>query len=147
MDINQKLSELIQVSGYLADLLTEENKLLAQHKAREAGALADRKTKITRFYEQKVKELTGEPEALAQVDANLREQLRMAGERIDGLMVENSRRLKVALDVNRRVVDAIAKAARDITPGPKTYSAGGVVGKMNRASKARAAALSFDKSL
>ncbi len=144
MEINEKLSDLLVLTTRLIDILAKENKLLAERNIREATETTAEKDKLARVYAIFNKELAEEAENLAQADTDLLERLRTAGRKVEALMNENERRIKIALKVSRDVVDAIAQATR---PGASTYTSNGVVGGGQRSAETTTKPVTFNRTL
>ena len=149
MDANDKVQDLIVITGHLADLLEKENAALRAHQALEVRALLEEKTKLARAYEHGIKSLREAPQILAGADAELRERLRLVGSRLQELMDENAKLLKIAINVGRRVMDAFAEAVKSVDKGAGTYGANGSMAarRRGRHSAPQGMAVSLNHSL
>lgn len=148
MDASQRISDLIVISQGLADLLIMENRALRNGRPDEIHALIGPKDELSRAYESRIKGLAEHADAatMATVEPALKEELRAVGEQVHELSLENAQLLRVAMEVNRRVLHEVATAVKASQASPGTYSkTGGIAGPY------RAAAvnipISFDKSL
>ncbi len=149
MDASKRISDLIVISQRLTDFLTIENRALAAGRFDETRAMVEQKDDLSRAYESRIKGLaehTG-AEAMGAVEPALREQLRTLGARVHDLSRENAKLLKIAIEVNRRVLNEIATAVKARQPGSGTYSrTGGMAAAGLRAAPA-SIPISLDKSL
>ncbi|MBM3950605.1 MAG: flagellar protein FlgN [Rhodospirillales bacterium] len=141
MDINKRLSELIAISGQLADVLEQENAALTRYERGSLPALLEEKTRLGRAYESRMETLGDDPAAMAEADPDLGGRLREIGARVRDLIERNARLLKIAIEANRRVVDLIAEAVKSSAPGPAIY------GVRGRKAAAAAGARGAPKSL
>jgi flagellar biosynthesis/type III secretory pathway chaperone len=149
MDASQRISDLIVISQGLADLLAMENSALRHGRANEIHALVEQKDELCRAYESRIKGLAEHADAatMATVDPALKDQLRTIGEQVQVASRENAQLLRVAIEVNRRVINEVAtavKASHQASPG--TYSkTGGIAGPYRTA--AANIPISLNKSL
>lgn len=147
MNATDRINDLINITSRLADLLVSENAALENNRTEDAAALLDEKSALSRAYEARVEGLKEVSEDLAGVDKDLRERLRGLGEKVNDLMEDNARHLKVAMEVNRYVMSAIAEAAKSQKPGPGIYSAKGSTKGKRPQDASQSVAVSLDKSL
>ncbi len=150
MDPTNRINDLIVLTSHLADLLARENQALREQRLHDATALLEEKNTLSRALESRVEGLgklaEGDRE-LDHVDPDLRERLHGLGEKVNAMVEENAKLLKVAIEANRLVVKAIAEAAKASRPGPGTYSANGAVDDKGSAGAARNVAISVDHQL
>ncbi len=147
---SNRVKDLIVITGRLADLLTRENRALREHRPPDVAALLEEKSTLSRVYESRVRglsEISEKPQAMTQVNADLHERLRNLGEKVNGLMEDNAKLLKNAIEANRRVVEAIAEAVKSSQPGPGTYSADGSVEAGGNAAASQTTSISVNRSL
>ena len=147
MDINTRVSDIIVITGRLVELLEKENEPLRNHRTSEVHDLLDEKTTLSRVYETRFMGLLKQEDALAEIDPDLREQLGEIGARINILIEDNSRLLKVAIEANRRVVELVAEAVRDTSASAGTYRANGATGVDRGLAAANGATFSLDQTL
>ncbi len=148
MNATKRVNDLIVITGRLADLLTKENAALREKRHEDVATLLEKKASLGRAYESRIQGLVEKADALGQVDRALLERLRGLGERMHGLMEDNARLLKVAIETGRRVVESVSEAVKASHPGPGTYSANGALGTPgNGATAPRNYAISVDQSL
>jgi len=147
MDPTNRVNDLIVITGRLAELLERENDALRNRRHSELNEILEEKVTLGRVYESRIMGLTQEEDALESVDPELRERLRGAGEKVNELIDENAKMLKVAIAANRRVVDLIADAVKESSPNAGTYSPQGVTGGTTQSESAPVAPFSLDQSL
>lgn len=149
MDTAKRIGDLIVLSQRLADLLVRENRALRENHPEEVRAHLEQKDELSRAYESRVVGLSehGDAESVAKVDKAVRDQLRDLGKQIQELSAENAKLLKVAMEVNRRVLHGVAEAIKAGQPGPGTYSKTGDLGQAQRRKTSQATPISVDQSL
>ena len=147
MNATGRINDLIEITERLAILLMKENKALTDKNAKEATRYLEEKSNLSRIYESRIKGMMDNPSALAAVDPELRQKLREWGEKINLMIQENARLLKITIEANRRVVEMVATAVKSQQPGPGIYSAKGTANKSDVHSAPRNLALSLDRSL
>lgn len=147
MDPTNRVNDLIVITGRLADLLERENDALRNRRNQELTEILDEKVTLGRVYESRIMGLTEEEDALESVDPELRERLRGVGEKVNGLIEENAKLLKVAIEANRRVVNLIAEAVKASVPSAGTYSPTGATGTDDHRAAPKNVAISVDHTL
>lgn len=145
MDATKRVDDLIMITGRLAELLERENALLREKRHSELGVILDEKETLARVYESRMMGLAENEVSLEEVDEERRERLGSLGMQIDGLMVENTRLLQVAIIASRRVMELVQEAIQELRPDQVTYRANGLRGQ--QANKAPSVALSLDQTL
>jgi flagellar biosynthesis/type III secretory pathway chaperone len=147
MSSDTKINDIILITERLADVLKRENAALKNRKNQELHALLDDKVTLSRVYETRMQFYNENPQVLFNTTPELREKLHVVGEHVRGLLQENAKMLKVAIEANRKVVDMIAAAVKSVTPGPGTYRSNGVAGLSDNKSQVQGLALSLDQTL
>ena len=147
MDPTKRVNDLIVITGRLADLLERENVALREKQNKGLNEILDEKVTLGRVYESRIMGLTEDPEALDNVDKELLERLRGIGEKVNGLMEDNAKMLKIAIEANRRVVNLIAEAVKASVPSAGTYSPTGGTGTHDPRGAPKNVALSVDHTL
>ena len=147
MDPTKRVNDLIVITGRLADLLERENVALREKQNKELNEILDEKVTLGRVYESRIMGLTEDPEALDNVDKELLERLRGISEKINGLIEDNAKMLKIAIEANRRVVNLIAEAVKASVPSAGTYSPTGGTGTHDQRGAPKNVALSIDHTL
>jgi len=125
MPSNNRIEDLILITGRLIDVLERENDALNNQRNSDLRDILDEKVTLSRVYESRMQVISEKPELLDDVDTDLREKLQDLGQQVSTLIEANGRLLKVAMTVNRRVVELIAEAVHDATPSAGTYGATG----------------------
>jgi flagellar biosynthesis/type III secretory pathway chaperone len=146
MDANNRVKDLITITSRLAEVLARENDALRARRHGELDEILDQKTTLGRIYESRLEGLADDKDALKGVDPALRERLRGLGDKVNDLIEENARLLRVAIEANRRVVDMIAEAVKASAPGPGIYGKKGTLGGERRRTAGNLA-FSLDRSL
>ena len=147
MDPTKRVNDLIVITGRLADLLERENAALREKQNKELNEILDEKVTLGRVYESRIMGLTEDPEALDNVDKELLERLRGIGEKVNGLIEDNAKMLKIAIEANRRVVNLIAEAVKASVPSAGTYSPTGATGTDDHRAAPKNVAISVDHTL
>ena len=102
---------------------------------------------MVRIYETRVKGLPKGPEALDAAPPELRDKLREMGEKVNLMVEENGRLLKITIEANRRVVELVAESVKLQKRGPGIYSAKGLADGGKRSSAPQNLAISVNQSL
>jgi hypothetical protein len=147
MNSDTKIGDIILITERLANVLERENTALKNQWSQELHALLDDKITLSRVYETRMQFYNENPQALSNSTPELREKLRSIGSHISGLLQENAKMLKIAIEANRKVVDMIAAAVKNVTPCPGTYQSNGVAGLSDHKSQVQGLALSLDQTL
>lgn len=147
MDPTKRVNDLIVITGRLADLLERENAALREKQNKVLNEILDEKVTLGRVYESRIMGLTEDPEALDNVDKELLERLRGIGEKVNGLIEDNAKMLKIAIEANRRVVNLIAEAVKASVPSAGTYSPTGATGTQDHRAAPKNASMSVDRTL
>lgn len=147
MDPNNRVKDLIVITGRLIELLECENDALKNHNPEVIHALLDDKATLSRVYESRYKGLSEKPEALNHIDPALRDELSNLAKKVDICIQENGKLLHVAIEANRRVVDLIAEAVQEQQPGAGTYSSNAQASNQGANAASQRVALSLDQTL
>ena len=147
MDPTNRVNDLILITGRLGELLERENDALRNRRNKDLNDILEEKVTLGRVYESRIMGLSEHADALNEVDAELRERLRLIGEKVNGLIEENAKLLKVAIEANRRVVNLIAEAVKASMPSAGTYSPSGAAQAQSHRSAPRNVAISLDRTL
>ena len=147
MDANNRLNDLITITGRLIELLERENNALATHQNQVIHELLDEKAALSRVYETRFKSLAEQPELLVETDPLLREKLVELAGQVEGLMDENAKLLHTAIETSRRTVDLIAEAVQNQQPSAGTYGADAATSEDGANASGQRVALSLDQTL
>ena len=140
-------SETLVAMEQLADVLARENGALESNDGEALKALSDEKISAGRGYEMQVKAMADLGADLGKLETNLHRQIEDSGSRLAALTDENERRLKVALEANRRLMSAVSEAVKAMAPGPAIYSRAGTVGPNSAAAPSGNVSISVDRRL
>ncbi|NQU60542.1 MAG: flagellar protein FlgN [Rhodospirillales bacterium] len=147
MEPTNRVNDLISITGRLASLLEKENIALRNKQNHDLNDILDEKVTLGRIYETRIMGLTENAEELDTVDPELRERLRGIGEKVQGLIEDNAKLLKVAIEANRRVVNLIAESVKASVPSAGTYSSTGAADTIDHHAAPRNVAISVDHTL
>lgn len=148
MEPTNRVNDLIVITNRLAELLERENDALRNNQHKELSEIFDEKVTLGRVYESRVMGLTeASAEAIDSVDLELRDHLRGIGQKVNDLIEDNAKLLKVAIESNRRMVELIAQAVKECVPSAGTYSATGAPGGPELHAAPKNVAISIDHTL
>jgi len=147
MDATEKILGLIEISERLADLLNKENSALRENRSKDAVQYLGEKNELVRIYEGHIKGLPKAPEAMDAVAPELRDKLRQLGEKVNLMVEENGRLLRIIIDANKHVVELVAEAVKLQKRGPGIYSANGLADGGKLSSAPQNMAISVNQSL
>lgn len=150
MVASQKVNYLIPIATRLKGLLEAENRALREHRSADVKLLLEEKNSLCRAYESRVlalNELSKEPEQFEGVDRDLIERLHGLSEEVQLLVEENSRLLKVSIEANKRVLDAVAEAIKESGASAGIYTARGAVDPGNTTAASQTTPISVNRSL
>ncbi len=147
MTNSEKVLGLIEIVERLANLLYKENKALAEKRSKDALIFLDEKNDLTRIYESRVKALPKEPDLTDPIPSEISDKLRHLGEKVNLMIEENGRLLKITIAANKRVVQLVADAVKNQKQGLGTYSANGVADGGKLSSAPRNLAISVNQTL
>jgi hypothetical protein len=149
MTTNTRVRDLIAVTGQLITLMNREADLLEAMKAEKISELQKDKGLLAERYATLVKELRGEPELMKAMEDAVRGELRELLERFNATAKRNEKALRIAREVNERIVKAIVDATQQQRAAVGPYSTAGVQGASasGRASRAKPLSMVVDTSL
>lgn len=149
MDADKRIDDLLFITTELVELLEKENAALKTKRYDVVKEHSERKAALCRAYEIRVFGLKQEHDTAAYDDALREKVARLAevGVRVDELIVENEKMLKVALEVSRRFMNCIADAVQQAAPNTGAYSSQGAIGHSGQVDKKQAASLALDEVL
>lgn len=147
MSDNTSIRDLIAVTGQLITLMNRESELLEAMKADKIGEFQKEKGQLTERYAGLVKELRGEPELMAAMAGAVRDELKELLARFNATAKRNEKALRVAREVNERIVRAIIDATQQQRAAVGPYAANGAQGAQGKASRAKPLSMTVDRSL
>lgn len=122
MDIKDRVNELTYVCERMIEILQKENDALDKQDPNTLGETFAEKDKLSRLYERHCRALEREKDGLAEVDEDVRTNLKELGSEMDELIAKNARMLKMNIEMNRRVLYRFADVAKKMTPHAGTYA-------------------------
>ncbi|GEO81786.1 hypothetical protein ROR02_19170 [Pararhodospirillum oryzae] len=108
-----KVETLLSAITQLVEILTAENDALRRYDVEAVKALTPRKIKSTRFYQEQMVGVHGNPRMLLDLSEEHRAVLREAGATLDALAQENGRRLKANIEAGKRLMKGVVEAVRE----------------------------------
>ena len=123
--IEDKISDLLDVTGRLSKLLKQENAILASNeRANRIEPLQKEKMALSNAYEQQLQTLGNEDE-LKDIDPSLANRLRDAVTSFGLLLEENAARLKAKIDAGEHLFRIISESAIDHQDKTAGYGSSG----------------------
>jgi|ETNmetMinimDraft_21_1059911.scaffolds.fasta_scaffold117833_3 hypothetical protein len=123
--IEDKISDLLDVTGRLSKLLKQENAILASNeRANRIKPLQKEKMALSNAYEQQLQTLGNEDE-LKDIDPSLANRLRDAVTSFGLLLEENAARLKAKIDAGEHLFRIISESAIDHQDKTAGYGSSG----------------------
>jgi hypothetical protein len=149
MTDNNRVRDLIAVTGQLITLMNREADLLEAMKAEKISEFQKEKGLLAERYATLVKELRGEPELMKAIEDAVRAELKELLEKFNATAKRNEKALRIAREVNERIVRAIVDATQQQRAAVGPYSTGAVQGPSatGRASRAKPLSMVVDRSL
>jgi len=147
MEPTERLESMLELTKQLADLTEAENLALVELRAQDIEDMLEDKATLARLYENSMKALQETDLEWDKVDEDLREDLRIAAERLTKAVDENTMRLEIGMKVNKQVIDLFAEAVRESVPHSGTYSRTGGAGNEGAKASANSVAVALDQSL
>ena len=145
MDVAKRMTDLVNVTTRLIDVLERENELLRERRYNELNLILDEKETIARVYQARIMGLEENPDVLNDTTEEDRENLRELARKVDTLMAQNARMLEVAMVVSKRIVDLVAEAVKEAQPSSGAYSKKGST--VGAAQKGGSMSLSLNETL
>jgi hypothetical protein len=149
MTETNRVRDLIAITGQLITLMNRETDLLEAMKADKIAEFQKEKGQLSERYASLVKDLRGEPELMkAMADAVRAELKEMLGQ-FNTAAQRNEKALRVAREVNERIVKAIIDATQQQRAAVGPYSTAGVqgAGAAGKATRAKPLSMVVDRSL
>lgn len=140
-------AELAGVMERLTAALARENEALRERRRDHLPDLVREKLAATRIYEAQMKAIAGNGGAVTGNTGALKQRIGALARAIPALAAENHRRLRVAVEVNRRIAETVTNAVKAITPGPGVYARNGAIDRGRRSGAGAPMALSINHTL
>lgn len=149
MTDTNRVRDLIAVTGQLITLMNREADLLEAMKAEKISEFQKEKGLLAERYATLVKELRGEPELMKAMADAVRAELKELLDQFNATAKRNEKALRIAREVNERIVKAIVDATQQQRAAVGPYSTAGVQGASasGRASRAKPLSMVVDRSL
>lgn len=145
-DVPALVTAVIEAGEHLVELILLEDAALDVRERDALPELADAKGRAARAYEGKLAALARATDGFRELDETERETLAATGRALAEAADGNMRRLAVAVAVNRRFMDAVAEAVRDVAPEAVAYGRHGAGGN-GATGPRRMPAVTVDRSL
>jgi hypothetical protein len=144
-----RVRDLIAITGQLITLMNREADLLEAMKADKIGEFQKEKGLLAERYASLVKELRGEPELMKAMADAVRAELKELLNQFNQAAKRNEKALRVAREVNERIVKAIIDATQQQRAAVGPYSTAGVQGASaaGKATRAKPLSMVVDRSL
>tara|TARA_Y100001936_G_scaffold194265_1_gene194099 strand:+ start:40596 stop:41045 length:450 start_codon:yes stop_codon:yes gene_type:complete len=147
VQINKQVEPLIRVTSRLIGVLDSEVDMLRAMQVDEIENLQAEKKDLTVLYEETVRSLAAQPEALEAVEPALRTELSELAGRFDTALAENARALNAVRDSHDRLLKAIVDAVSENRAKEKGYTRDGKLGDLQKGRNSPSLSLSVDRQL
>jgi flagellar biosynthesis/type III secretory pathway chaperone len=147
MDTQNLVDDLITITSRLVVVMGEEVERLRARRPRDIEELQEEKASLARAYETLIRELRKDPETLNGVAPALRAELMAATEKFQNTLIQNEASLRSAMEVNSRVLKAVADAVAESQKENAGYSRTGTLGKASKGGGRRAGPVTLDRTL
>ncbi len=145
--INKQIEALIRVTSRLIGVLNSEVEMLRAMRVNEIEELQEEKRDLTILYEETIRSLAAQPEALAALERALRTELSELAGRFDNALAENARALNAVRDSHDRLLKAIVDAVSENRAKEKGYTRDGKLSDQQKGRTAQSLSLSVDRQL
>ncbi len=119
--------ELAGAMERLSEALARENDALRQRRRDDLPAVVREKLAASKLYEAQMKAVAETGGAVTGNTDALRQRIAVLARAIPALAAENHRRLRVAVEANRRIAEQVTNALKAMAPGPGVYSRQGAI--------------------
>lgn len=123
-----KINVLQDAVAVLSNFLERENKALLEHRHDEVHALQEQKRLAGENYKNQMQYVSKNPKVFLSINQEVRKEIKSMAKRLDSLMKENEKLLKLGMEVNKRVMKSILEAVRKHEQKNSTYSSNGMIG-------------------
>lgn len=137
------LSELMDIIHGLSDLLEKENSALKKHEIETVKELLERKTFLTRSYQEHMIAINKNPDIVQSQNEEQKKDLKDLAVKLEKLTGENDKLLKANIDAGGKLLEAIVQAAKSAHEKDAVYSVNG--SKIEK--KKNPKSLSFNKTI
>lgn len=116
---------LIDLTGRLTAIMSQEIELLRAMRASDIGALQEEKVKLATAYASVFQAVRKTPSVVKNAAPQLREALKQATARLKATLDDNLLAVQAAKDVNERLIRAISDAVTQTRAAAPVYTATG----------------------
>ena len=145
--ITDQIETLIRVTSRLIGIMNSEVEMLRAMRVGDIESLQREKHDLTILYEENVRALAAQPEALEAMEPALRHELSQLAQRFDTALAENARALHAVKESHDRLLKAIVDAVADNRARERAYTPSGSLDKPRSRSNADTMSLSLDRRL
>ncbi len=125
MQHEDRIGGLIRIASRLIDIMRREIEMLRDMRPRDLDGLQAQKNELADAYEQQVRGLAGEPEALAAVAPALRQEFADVASEFNKVLAENESALHATRFAHERLLKAVVEAIDEQRNSFTGYSARG----------------------
>ncbi len=147
MQHEDSIGGLIRVASRLIDVMRREIEMLRDMRPSGLNDLHAHKSELADAYEQQVRALAGEPEALAAVAPALRQEFAEVASEFNKVLAENESALHATRFAHERLLKAVVEAVGEQRNSCNVYSASGAPARQTRGRRAASAPMTLDKRL
>ena len=142
-----RIGGLIRVASHLIEVMRQEIELLREMHPQGLDALQRRKNDLAETYEQQVRALRGQPEALAAVAPALKQEFAEVASEFNKVLAENESALHAMRFAHERLLKAVVEAVGEQRSAFKGYAANGAHAATAAGGRPMGAPLSLDTRL
>lgn len=142
-----RIGGLIRVASRLIDVMRREIEMLRDMRPSDLDDLHAQKNDLADAYEQQVRALASEPEALAAVAPALRQEFAEVASEFNKVLAENESALHATRFAHERLLKAVVEAVGAQRNSLNVYSANGAPARQTHGGRAANEPLTLDKRL
>lgn len=147
LQLNDQIETLIAVTSRLISVMNSEVEMLRAMRVGDIDSLQREKHDLTILYEENVRALAAQPEALEAMEPALRSELSVLAQRFDSALSENSRALHAVRESHDRLLKAIVDAVASKRAQERGYTPDGGLDSPPHRRGADTLSLSLDRRL
>lgn len=147
MNMDTQTTDLLLILNRLIDVLRQELDLLHEMKPRDMQMLQEDKIVLVAAYESHVSQLRKNPDALKNLNPDLRNQLIRTTEVFQKTLAENAQALLAVREANDRLIKAIARGIEEQRTPVSGYSATGSQPRLGVPDRYEPVSVSVDQRL
>ncbi|MFT5438169.1 MAG: hypothetical protein ACI9MJ_000027 [Alphaproteobacteria bacterium] len=142
-----EIETLIVVTSRLIGVMNSEVEMLRAMRVGDIDSLQREKHDLTILYEERVRALAAQPQALEAIEPALRGELSELAQRFDTALSENARALLAVRESHDRLLKAIVDAVASNRARERGYTPGGGLDRPGHRGGADTLSLSLDRRL